>query len=364
MAKRLLLVDDEKFFLEGLKDGLSDYKDVFTTDTCFSVNEAIKLNKKNEYDLIVTDIRMPKRSGLELFDYLREHDFKGGILAMTAYGTEKVFEKIKQLGGLDIILKPFDFTWFKDRILDIFSKEEEGVSGTIDSINLTSILQMINLEKKSLVVRIEIENSEGFLYFSQGEMVHAEYKGLEGEEATLHLVKLNKGRFSLLKSDKKFSHTINTPFLALMINIMKVIDESSRDQNISDLKKDTDQDIDTFNKAIDIIKKNLGDALISCSIWANEDGKPIVMYDPHKSVDSAAATSLFNQVSKFIKKSLKGANFPVELNKYYIMDLTDNKIALAVQLGDFQWGMLIDTSRTSLGVVLNIALPEAMALFQ
>ena len=62
MTKKLLLVDDEKFFLEGLKEGLLDYEDVFTTDICFSVNEAIKLNEKNEYDLIVTDIRMPKKS--------------------------------------------------------------------------------------------------------------------------------------------------------------------------------------------------------------------------------------------------------------------------------------------------------------
>lgn len=364
MTKKLLLVDDEKFFLEGLKEGLLDYEDVFTTDICFSANEAIKLNEKNEYDLIVTDIRMPKKSGLELFEHLREHHFKGGILAMTAYGSEEVFEKIKQLGGLDIIIKPFDFTWFKDRILDFLSGEEEGVSGVIDSINLTSILQMINMENKSVVVRIEIGDSEGFLYFSNGRMVHAEYKGLVGEDAALHLIKLNKGHFSLLKSEKEFPQTIFTPFLTLMINIMKVIDEEMKQNDEKDLKKGTEMDVSIFNEAIDIMKERLGDALISCSIWANADGQPIVIYDPYKSVNSEAATTLFNQVSEFIRKSLKDANFPVELNRYYLMDLTDNKIALALQLGDYQWGMLIDTGKTTMGLVLNIALPEAMAIFK
>ena len=46
------------------------------------------------------------------------------------------------------------------------------------------------------------------------------------------------------------------------------------------------------------------------------------------------------------------------------MDLTDNKIAIAVQLGEFQWWMLIDTNQTTLVLVLNVALPEAMALFK
>jgi CheY-like chemotaxis protein len=363
MVKKLLLVDDEKFFLDRLKEDLLDCKDVFTTDICFSVNEAIELNKKNEYDLIVTDIRMPETSGLELFEYLQKHHFKGGVFAMTAYGSKEVFEKIKQLGGLDIIMKPFDSTWFKDRILDFFSGEEEGVSGKIHSIDLASILQMINMENKSVAVRIEVGNDEGFLYFSNGMMVHAEYKGLLGEDAALHLIKLNKGRFSLLKSEEDFPQTIFTPFPTLMINIMKVIDEEMKQNDEKDLKEGTKMDATTFNEAIDIMKEKSEGALISCSIWANADGQSIVTYDPYKSVNPEAATTLFNRLSGFIRESLKDADFPVELNRYYLLDLTDNKIALVLQLGDYQWGMLIDTAKTTLGFILNIALPEAMAIF-
>jgi len=127
MAKKLLLVDDEKFFLEGLKEGLSEYEDVFTTDICFSVNEAIKLNERNEYDLIIVDIQMPEKSGLELLVYLRVHHFKGGAFAMTAYASEDFLKKVKELGGLDIISKPFNFTRFKDRILEFFSRDEAGL---------------------------------------------------------------------------------------------------------------------------------------------------------------------------------------------------------------------------------------------
>jgi len=123
-------------------------------------------------------------------------------------------------------------------------------------------------------------------------------------------------------------------------------------------------DAKKFNQAMDIMKDKLGKAFLAGSIWANVDGQPIVSYDPNKALDVGAANALFNQVTAYIKKSLKGANFPSQLNRYYMMDLTDNKIVIAAQLGeDFQWGMLIDTGQTTLGLVLNVALPEAMALF-
>lgn len=94
MPKQLLLVDDEKFFLDGIKEGLAEFKDIFTTDICFSVT----------------------------------------------YGGAEVLAGIKRLGGVEILLKPFNLDWFKEKITDFFS-DEEGVSGTIEAISLTSLLQ-------------------------------------------------------------------------------------------------------------------------------------------------------------------------------------------------------------------------------
>lgn len=358
MSKKLLLVDDEKFFLEGLKDGLSEYDDVFTTDICFSVNEAIKLNKKNEYDLIVTDIRMPKKSGLELFEYLRENQFKGGILAMTAYGSDEVFEKIKRLGGLDIILKPFDFTWFKDRLLEILSGEEEGVSGTIDSINLTSILQMINLEKRSVVVRIEMENSEGFLYFQNGEMVHADYEGLVGEEAALHLIKKNRGRFSLLINRDKTAQTIDTPFLALMINIMKTIDEDKKQENKKNINKEKKMNVKKLNQSIAVLKEDLAAGLLATDIYTSADGQSVVGWN-----SNPQACALFNKITGDMKKALEGASFPT-LGRYYIIDLVDDKMVVVIFMGDYQWGMLVDRNNVQLGLLLNVVIPKIIGLFE
>jgi YesN/AraC family two-component response regulator len=362
MAKKLLLVDDEEFFLEGLKDGLSEYEDIFTTDICFSVEEAIKLYSKNQYDLIISDIRMPGKSGLDFFVYLREKNYNGGFIAMTAYGSVEVLEKIRSLGGLDIILKPFDFPWFKDKILDFFS-EEEGVSGTVDSIALTSLLQMINLEKKSLIVRIEDKTSEGFLYFNKGEIVHAEYLELEGEEAAFHLTKMKKGRFSLLKWGKKVKKTIETPFMVLLMNAMKVNDEETQkfqlyEKYMGSKKKEKKMNVKKLNEAIEIQKANMGEGLLATDIYGSRDGQSLVGWN-----SNPQACALFNRITNYMTEALDGAGFPA-LGRYYIVDLADGKMVIVISLGEFQWGMLADRRKIQLGLLLNVIMPKMIDAFE
>lgn len=148
------------------------------------------------------------------------------------------------------------------------------------------------------------------------------------------------------------------------MRVSKKKTKKTKKTNKKKLLKEAKMDAKIFNQAMEIMKDKLGNSFVVASIWASSDGQPIVTHDPHGAVDVGAANALFNQVTAYIKKSLKGAGFPVQLNRYYLMDLTDNKIAIAAQLGeDFQWGMLIDTSQTTLGLILNVALPEAMALF-
>jgi CheY-like chemotaxis protein len=354
MKKKLLLVDDEEFFLEGLKDGLEEFREIFSTDICFSVDHAIKLQKKNEYDLIVSDIRMPKKSGLDLFVYLKKKKFKGGFIAMTAYGTEELLRNVRELGGLDVILKPFNFAWFKDKILDYFS--ESGVSGTIDSIDLTSLLQMINLEKKSVTVRIDHHDQTGFLYFDKGEIIHGEFNEFEGLEAAKHIISANKGKFSFVKNGGTVPQTIDVPFVALMMDSMKLVDEEYNGNHIddtgdNDVKEDV-MNIEKLNECIEIPKNQLGQGLLATDIFSASDGQSIAGYN-----SQPAASALFNKVSDFMIEAIDGAGFP-PMGKYYILDLATDKMVIVMHFGDYRWGMLIDAKKIQLGLLLNVVMPK------
>jgi len=362
MKKKLLLVDDEKFFLEGLQDGLREYNNLFITDICFSVEEAKKLQKKNTYDLIVSDIRMPRKSGLDLFIYLRKKKFKGGFIAMTAYGTEDLLKNIRELGGLDIIMKPFNLEWFKNKILEYFS--DEGVSGTIDSIDLTSLLQMINLEKKSVTVKIEHKTKIAFLYFEEGEIIHAEYDEFEGLDAAKYIIAMNKGKFSISKNGEVVPKTIDVPFVALMMDAMKSGDEQEKNSDDEkDLKNKTNikekkMDVEKLNACIEIPKSQLGEGLLATDIFGASDGQSVAGFNPQP-----AASALFNKLSDFMIEALDSAGFP-PMGRYYTLSLEDEKMVVVMLFGDYRWGMLVDGKKAQLGLLLNVVMPKMVTALE
>lgn len=221
--KNLLLIDDEIDLVESLQEFLTLENKLFTTQIAFSVDSAKVLIKENNFDLIITDIRMPEKSGLELLVFLKNIEYMGEIMVMTAYGDSEIKSHIRTLGSAKIIAKPFKFDWFKDMLIDIFKKK--GFSGTIDSIDLTTLLQVIHLEKKTTGIEIKIDKETGFLYFIDGELINAEFRGFSGEEAAFKLIGLNSGHFNLVKNRRSLKTRINIPFMSFLLGVMKNVDE-------------------------------------------------------------------------------------------------------------------------------------------
>jgi len=233
MPKRILLVDDEKLFLKSLKEGLATLSKVFTTDICYSVNEAIKQVAINDYDLVITDIRMPEKSGIELLIYLKEARFPGKIIVMSAYNNPENTETIRSLGVVDVITKPFKLEWFKNLLIEHFQDEGAGTV-VFETIDLVTVMQVINLERKTSALQIDVDGKKGMIYFVDGEVVHAIYNDLEGEEAILKLIALSNDStsISVKKIRNKVPRTIQLPFVKQMMSIMQTIDELRRDEEI------------------------------------------------------------------------------------------------------------------------------------
>ncbi len=228
--KNILMVDDDEDLLESLSDNLENLPNISNIDTVFSVDFAIDKIKENNYDLIITDIRMPGKNGLDLILHLRKINYSGKIIVMSAYEEDIRLAERRSYGIIEIISKPFDVTWFKDKIKNYFSDREEVEFVQFDSINLLTVLQIINIEKKSLVVDITCSNNKGYIFMLEGEILHSEYLELEGENALMELVYLKASDISLLKlGDKIVKKTINVPFDELIFKILKNIDERQRD---------------------------------------------------------------------------------------------------------------------------------------
>ena len=102
----ILVVDDEKNYLLVLKELLVD--EGYEVLTAQSGANALAILSETELDLVVTDMKMPGMSGLELLERLKQKDPQLPVVMMTAFGTvEKAVEAMKK-GAFDYISKPFD----------------------------------------------------------------------------------------------------------------------------------------------------------------------------------------------------------------------------------------------------------------
>ena len=116
-------------------------------------------------------------------------------------------------------------------------------------------------------------------------------------------------------------------------------------------------DIKKLNKAMETLKEDLGDALVSSDIFATSDGQGIVAHNPQP-----VANALFNKITTMIVDALKEAGFPA-LGRYYQLELVDGKLVAIMPLGDYIWAVLVDTKKIQVGLLNNVVIPKAIKLF-
>lgn len=127
MAKKVLVVDDEKLIVKGIRFSLE--QDDMEVDCAYDGEEALEKVKTGNYDIILLDIMLPKLTGLEVCQQIREFS-DVPIVMLTAKGDD--MDKILGLeyGADDYITKPFNILEVKARLKAIMrrtnSKAEHG----------------------------------------------------------------------------------------------------------------------------------------------------------------------------------------------------------------------------------------------
>jgi two-component system response regulator AtoC len=103
MSPSVLIVDDEKHTREGLREALAENYDV---SLAASADEAFNLMDAQPFDVILTDLRMPGKSGLKVIDKALALPGKPAVLMMTAYGNIDTAVEAMRRGAVDFLTKP------------------------------------------------------------------------------------------------------------------------------------------------------------------------------------------------------------------------------------------------------------------
>ncbi len=104
---RILIIDDEADIRESL-EALLTYEGNYTVEMAANATEGLKKLETSSYDIVLLDLMMPDRSGMEVLEEVRQRDQETPIFMITAYGSLEVAVEALKRGANDYFSKPWD----------------------------------------------------------------------------------------------------------------------------------------------------------------------------------------------------------------------------------------------------------------
>ena len=183
MEKKVLVVDDERLIVKGIRFSLE--QEGMEVDTAFDGEEAIEKAREKDYDIILLDIMLPKLDGLQVCQQIREFS-NVPIIMLTAKGDD--MDKIMGLeyGADDYITKPFNILEVKARIKAIM-RRTVSQSGSNKEMILEAGTMKLDLDER----RVYIEEKEMNLTSKEYDVLELLAKNANhvySREKLLHLV--------------------------------------------------------------------------------------------------------------------------------------------------------------------------------
>lgn len=131
LPKKILIVDDEEAMRMALVDSLTTSG--YHVKAAANGEEALELFQKDTYAVVVSDIRMPKMSGLDVLKRIKKISPQTPVILITAYGTVKTAVEAMKEGATEFLMKPFsldelDFTI--NNVLASRSLDDDGQTGS------------------------------------------------------------------------------------------------------------------------------------------------------------------------------------------------------------------------------------------
>src|SRR5256885_11106692 len=125
---RLLLVDDDEDACRLLAEVLE--RESYEVVRALSVDEAVaKFHREGPFDAVLTDLRMPGASGLDLLQHVREADPEALVLVLTAFGDAAAAGEAIRAGAFDFVSKPYDLAALRLTLARALDRRGVAVAG-------------------------------------------------------------------------------------------------------------------------------------------------------------------------------------------------------------------------------------------
>jgi CheY-like chemotaxis protein len=235
---KVLLVDDNPMVLGMLKQALSSLAVVTTAS---DAADALLRAVDESPDLLVCDYRLPGMDGRQLVEKLKSRPATAGIAIILMASKADISERLSGHDFVDdYVEKPFflkEATQRIKRVIDRLALEKmakaapsDGVlRGSLSQMNVIDLVQSLEMGRKSCLLTLTNGEDRCELYFNQGQVQHAAYGPLLGDEAVFKVLRWTEGNFQVNFDGKTAEQTTKLNTQGLLMEGLRLLDEAQRD---------------------------------------------------------------------------------------------------------------------------------------
>jgi DNA-binding response OmpR family regulator len=242
MTKKILIVDDNDTVRTLLKMSLkSERFVVLEASDGLSALDIVNVEKP---DLIISDILMPNMDGFEFCRKVRETSPVPTVpfIFLSSLGEVSTELRGYRTGADDYLvksnLKRPELLAKVESMLEkgqeykkIESSIEDGMVGKLSDLSIIEVIQLLGMNKKNGTLRVSKDEALGQIYFSNGQIVHSEFKDLRGEEAVYSLSEWTTGVFKFEPVEVNVEQTIQTSTMNIIMECCRLLDEKQSNSN-------------------------------------------------------------------------------------------------------------------------------------
>src|SRR6266853_969137 len=235
---KLLLVDDNPMVLGMLQQALGSLAEVTAAN---EAADALLKAVDEPPDLLVCDYRMPGMDGRQLVERLKSRPATANFPTVLMASKADIAEKLSPQDAADDYLeKPFflkDATRRIKRMIDRIALEKMAktapsdgvVRGNLSQMNVIDLMQSLEMGRKSCQLTMTKDGEKCEVFFAEGQVKHATYGALVGDEAVFKVLRWTGGNFELNFEGKTHETTTQLNTQGLLMEGLRLLDESQRE---------------------------------------------------------------------------------------------------------------------------------------
>ena len=236
---KLLLVDDNPLILELMQKGVAGHAAV---QTCTDATDALLQCIAAPPDLVICDYRMPGLDGRQFAEKLKARPETRAVRVILVATKSDIDEKLRGMADRveEFFEKPFYVKELSSKTKKVLERiywekmqkeapQEGGMRGRLADMNMIDLLQSLEHGQKTCALTVTRQGETCKLFFSEGQIIHAEAGLVTGDDAVYRVVGWLDGSFEIDFNSRSDKHTTTRSTEGLLMEGLRLLDEDKRD---------------------------------------------------------------------------------------------------------------------------------------